>query len=58
MSTASVRPWPCTKCDAAPGEPCRSLTTGRVANTHTARLRWDGVLTAPTARTPEESPDE
>jgi hypothetical protein len=44
MSAASVRPWLCTKCDAAPGQPCRSLTTGRVTDTHAARLRWDGVL--------------
>lgn len=47
MSAASVRPWLCTTCDAAPGEPCRSLTTGRVTDTHVARLLWDGVLDNP-----------
>lgn len=46
---SSVRPWPCTKCEAQAGDPCRSLTTGRVTDTHTARLHRDGVLSNPTA---------
>lgn len=51
MTAASVRPWICAKCNAAPGEPCRSLTTGRVTDTHAARLRWDGVLHDPDEET-------
>lgn len=35
---ASVRPWPCPACHAEAGHACRSLTTGRVTDTHTSRL--------------------
>ena len=32
-------PYPCGSCGAAPGEPCRSGTTGLPTSAHTAR--WD-----------------
>jgi hypothetical protein len=31
-------PRPCPTCGAEPYQPCRSLTTGRVTDTHHARL--------------------
>ncbi len=47
----SVRPWPCTKCQAQAHQPCRSLTTGRVTDTHTVRLtRPAGFSTEDTPR--------
>lgn len=32
---------PCKTCKAAADQPCRTLTTGRVTDTHAARIRGD-----------------
>jgi hypothetical protein len=42
-----VRPryaWGCDKCGAPAFEHCRSLTTGRITDTHKARLGWVGIF--------------
>ena len=38
MSLTVWHPNPCPKCGAKRGAPCRTLTTGRVTDTHLARM--------------------
>jgi hypothetical protein len=40
MSTAASSRYTvtCPSCNAEPGEPCRTLKTGRVTDTHTHRI--------------------
>lgn len=44
-TAASRRPWPCPTCGAEAGWPCRANTTGRVTDTHAARLIAPAHLT-------------
>jgi hypothetical protein len=46
----------CTKCGAKPGEPCRTLATGKTTDAHKAR--WLPIVTRRAAAIRAESPDE
>lgn len=47
-TAASVRPWQRPRCGAKAGQPCRSIHTRRVTDTHVDRLN-------PPPREPEDT---